>query len=188
MIHTGSGEGVNNVSVTDLGAIHSIDAQSVAGSEAQTKSSEMTRIFRFSRDDGSPDPTQAFILGGLQGTLAADNLGLASVDARVSVFDMGGGLMGADTLSYDVSPGLGWQEEIYVDEEFGFSALLVPGQQYELQTWISVYASSPPGGAGRALFADTMEVTLSGVPEPSTLVLLSMGAFALLAYAWRRRR
>ena len=180
VILTGSGEGVNDVSVTDLGAIHSIDAQSVAGSEAQTKSNEMSRIFRFSREDGLPDPTQAFILGGLQGTLAADNLGVASVDARVSVFDMGGGLIGADTLAYDVSPGLGFQEQIDVNEAFGFSALFVPGQQYELQSWISVYASSPPGGAGRALFADTMEVAVSGVPEPATLALLAVGGLLLV--------
>jgi hypothetical protein len=33
----------------------------------------------------------------------------------------------------------------------------------------------------------TGEVTLTGVPEPSTLVLLAVGVGALLAYVWQRR-
>jgi len=33
-----------------------------------------------------------------------------------------------------------------------------------------------------------MAFELTTVPEPSTFVLLAMGAFGLLAYAWRKRR
>jgi hypothetical protein len=32
------------------------------------------------------------------------------------------------------------------------------------------------------------EVTMTPVPEPSTFVLLGVGAISLLGYAWRKRR
>ncbi len=41
-------------------------------------------------------------------------------------------------------------------------------------------------GAGGAL--DNVRLTVSDVPEPSTLALLTGAGFSLLAYAWRRRR
>ena len=37
-------------------------------------------------------------------------------------------------------------------------------------------------------YADDVCLTLDVIPEPSTLILLSMGAVGLLAYAWRKRR
>jgi hypothetical protein len=34
----------------------------------------------------------------------------------------------------------------------------------------------------------SLGVTISGVPEPSTLAILSMGMFTFMAYAWRKRK
>jgi hypothetical protein len=45
---------------------------------------------------------------------------------------------------------------------------------YSTSAYMSVYALSSP-------------ITVASVPEPSTVVLLGIGAVSLLAYAWRRR-
>lgn len=41
-------------------------------------------------------------------------------------------------------------------------------------------------GCGTSLYVDNLAITL--VPEPGSLVMLVVGAFGLLAYAWRRRK
>ena len=37
-------------------------------------------------------------------------------------------------------------------------------------------------------YADTVTISINTIPEPSTLVLFSIGTISLLAYAWRLRR
>ena len=182
---TGDGEGTSTVTKTDLGGIHGLQAQSVAGSPIQSKTNNYERIFTYSREDGGSDPGQVYVYGYLDGLLAADNLSTARVNTNLSIFEVAGNELGTDRLFYQVDPLLGMQEEISVNEYFGFSALLTPGEQYRVVSNISVFASSSLGGAARALFAETMEFVLSGspqnpIPEPSTLLLLCIGAVGLL--------
>lgn len=47
---------------------------------------------------------------------------------------------------------------------------------------------TPTGGSSWACQTCLDSVSLTAVPEPSSLVLVSMGVFGLLAYAWRKRR
>ena len=44
------------------------------------------------------------------------------------------------------------------------------------------------GHVGYAGGIDSIQLTASTVPEPTTLALLTTGLLALLAYAWRKRR
>ncbi len=37
-------------------------------------------------------------------------------------------------------------------------------------------------------FADTASLTITPIPEPSTITLLSIGAISLIGYGWRRKR
>jgi hypothetical protein len=41
---------------------------------------------------------------------------------------------------------------------------------------------------GPGVYVDNVRITITAVPEPSSLVLLSAGLFGLFAYAWRRRQ
>lgn len=51
------------------------------------------------------------------------------------------------------------------------------------------YAEARSGGGGNAGSTFGIDsVSITAVPEPSTLVLLGAGLFGLLAYAWRKRK
>ena len=180
------GEGATS---NGLQSLHRLDAQSVAGSEPVDVMNKVFKSFIFSREDGESDPQTVFLGGLLEGLLAADNGGDALVDAELLLLDASGAVIGSDSYQADVNPGIGFLTNAPVIEELAFDALLTPGESYTLTSRLRVAASSPLGGAGRALFADTFDVTLSGepivgIPEPSTLWL---GGLAILFAAWRKR-
>jgi hypothetical protein len=67
---------------------------------------------------------------------------------------------------------------------FGELITLEPGNyQLTARGWAG-WSTAPSGGAGYADFT----FSLQPIPEPSTVVLLGVGAVSLLAHAWRRRR
>ena len=62
------------------------------------------------------------------------------------------------------------------------------GKTYQPEFLASLGAwTGHSNGVGTCYFGID-SVSLSVVPEPSTLVLLAAGLFGLLAYAWRKRR
>ena len=75
-----------------------------------------------------------------------------------------------ENLAYNGSPGPAF---VY---HYTFTAAS-PTVQLKMTT-ISSYRSTP----------ELEGLTLSSVPEPSTIVLLASGLIGLLAYAWRKRR
>ncbi len=88
------------------------------------------------------------------------------------------------------------------------TALSAPTPQAGVRSWTpwtirySVPMNSPDVGnplgfealyrhtnnTGYSVMLDDLHVSFQAVPEPSTLALLGIGAFSLLAYAWHRRR
>ncbi|NQU20417.1 MAG: PEP-CTERM sorting domain-containing protein [Candidatus Nealsonbacteria bacterium] len=51
----------------------------------------------------------------------------------------------------------------------------------------SLSFGGPPNGYDRRNYEFNIEISAEPIPEPSTLALLAVGAFGLLAYAWRKR-
>jgi hypothetical protein len=63
------------------------------------------------------------------------------------------------------------------------------GQKTGIGWSISAYDEVRIGAhGGMAGGLDSILLTSSAVPEPTTFALLTTGLFGLLAYAWRRRR
>jgi hypothetical protein len=67
----------------------------------------------------------------------------------------------------------------------GFESLTWTADQvYDPGTLVMVHCSAWPGTS--TTWVESLVYT--PVPEPSTLVLLAIGAIGLLGYAWRRRK
>jgi hypothetical protein len=73
-----------------------------------------------------------------------------------------------------------------------FSVVNAPSQPYEYYSYqlTATSATTPISFAGMNVpgYLDLDDVSVTPVPEPSTLVLLAIGVVSLLAYAWRKRR
>ncbi len=171
----------------DLSQQHKLSAQSLAGSQAIHRTNTITRTFTVSRDDGLTDPTEVFISALLDGYLQADNGGTSKVDATFRILDASGVQVGSAFEQYteEIITAFGQDQDADVSEALQFSETLTPGETYQLESTLSVWADakSELGGA-RAFFDNTFEVTLSGIPEPTSIALLSLAGITLFT---RRR-
>jgi uncharacterized protein (TIGR03118 family) len=105
--------------------------------------------------------------GPFAGDLLVGNFG----DGRINAYNLG-------TNSFvDQLSGVGGQP-LSIDGLWG----LTIGNDGSAGSSQRIYFSAGPNGEANGLFG-----VIAPVPEPSTIVLLSAGAFGLLAYGWRRR-
>jgi hypothetical protein len=86
---------------------------------------------------------------------------------------------------------LTWQH-LQVVRNNGVSTFYIDGVAQSHQTtaapdtWAGPHLAVNPGGAP-VFFGNIDELTISSVPEPSTIVLVAAALIGLLAYAWRKR-
>ena len=180
------GEGVVQ---TDLGAQHRLSAQAM--SQVLTdgpKTNECSRKFVFQRGDLGAEPTEVYLIGLLDGFLHATDGGTAKVSISLTLKDASGVI--ADTSRFfeaNAPYGINnFDEEYFNVRPFWVNATIIPGQEYEFISRMTVEArKGGDASTARAMFDNTFEVYVSGeVPEPAALALLAAGVLALL----RRRR
>jgi hypothetical protein len=171
---------------TSLGSLHRLNAQSVGGIGAVTKTNTMRRNFEFNAEGGGSDPLTVFLNGTLEGQLFSDNLGRAKVTARIEILDLNGVSLGSYSKEVSVNSLWGSQHNADVFEQMGIAVELTPGQTYEMLSTLTLFADGGLSGGARAFFDNTFTAEFGEtlLPEPTSLMLLAVGAVAML----RRRR
>ena len=178
--------GQGQVEPTPLGSMHKHKVQAFSGQAAVTENTGLRQQFTFTREDMGNEQTEVFINGLLDGFLSADNNGVARALGVIELYNSDDELINrVERLAFaDSQTYFGTSQEENVHELFGMNVLLLPGHVYELRS--ELYLTADPRGAGTALadFSNTFAVEISGVPEPTTLVLLLLVGPALM----RRKR
>jgi len=130
------------------------------------------------------DPIAMESLGTLNLPFSLDGI---CVDGRGHIFGLGGGgvveLDPAGSVVNSIAGGSGWKD-IDLDPN-GRIVIASHGGTISVTDTTLTSLSSFPTRTARECNATWVQ---EPVPEPHTLALLAMGALALLAYAWRRRR
>ena len=176
-----TGNGV--VEIVNLSATHKLAATATGADPPVQQTNSFTRSFTFQRDDGSSDPTLVYIGGWLDGLLAGEFGGEASVEASVTLIDASGAPLGADSFTRDVTAPIDGADSDNVHRLLLLEAMLAPGETYAVSSTLAV-AATANGGTAQAIFDNSWEVAISGIPEPATLTLLALGGLAVP----RRRR
>jgi hypothetical protein len=171
---------------TSLGSVHGLNAQSVGGIGAVTKTNTVRRNFEFNAEGGGSDPMTVFLNGTLEGQLLSDNLGRAKVTAKIEILDLDSVSLGSYSKEVSVNSLWGSQHNADVFEQMGIAVELTPGETYEMLSTLTVFADGGLSGGARAFFDNTFTAEFGEtlLPEPTSLMLLALGAGAML----RRRR
>ena len=149
--------------MTPAGAMLGLNAQSLGQLPRDTKTCTVNRSFIFS--PSSTGPALAHVYANLEGRLIADNQADASVTADVVLFDRNHTLIGESHYSKFADSNLRQLVTWDIYENLAIDAMLNPGELYELTTRLQVSAFGGALGAGRSLFDDTLDMTISGEPD-----------------------
>ena len=141
------------------------------------------------------DPTIYVIYGGFEQGVGVRGYGASGTpfdmkppEELFGPFDLN--TLYTNTLAYNATTQIAsFHVSSPTDSNFFSGTVLVPGGLPALpHLGVSAVGTWVSSGRQQKVAIDNMSLSDSVVPEPSSLVLLSMGAASLLGYGWRRKR